>query len=371
MPETAIGFLATRTWAGLRVLIQGRSYLAKSRYRGSSVLFSLTPRRGFNYLLNNIERRLKRVRLISRPYIYLIDVNNYCNLGCPLCLSGGLMEQEQVKGIKRGYMRPEQLEKALEQVGPYATNLLLYNWGEPFIHPNIEELLAIVHRHGLSTVLSTNFNVFTESMAESVIRSQLHRIIVSIDGVDQETYEKYRAGGKFQTVVDNIKLLVRKKKERGAAFPLINAQFIVMRHNQDRLEEFEKMFLEMGVDSVSFRPMSLMSQNGGAEARSLVASRPDYKPYYELDRKEFCDDLYNTFVVNYNGDAYTCCIVSLDKHLSYGNLFKDGLANIWNNDAYLYSRSIFARKDAPENAHKVMCNVCKGTQKNEELSQLF
>ena len=60
----------------------------------------------------------------------------------------------------------------------------------------------------------------------------LDEIIVSLDGVDQETYAKYRVGGQIERVFDGVRRLVAAKQQLGAQTPLINLQFIVMKHNE-------------------------------------------------------------------------------------------------------------------------------------------
>ena len=74
-------------------------------------------------------------------------------------------------------------------------------------------------------------------MAESLIKSGLDVLIVSLDGTTQKVYEIYRVGGKLDRVLDNIKLLAEKKKELGYTTPYVEGQFIVMRQNEHQIPE--------------------------------------------------------------------------------------------------------------------------------------
>lgn len=351
-------------------VFKNRDYLAQTSYRDSGLWYNFSFKKFFNHRLNVQEQKARKVVLKSKPTRYLVDINNMCNLSCPLCFSGGL--QKKYPQIRRGFMKPEQFKHILDQIKDYAIDLWLFNWGEPFLHPQLDEILYLTKQAKASVVLSSNLNIFDERKAELLVKNEVHRIIISIDGVDQESYQTYRAGGNFETLKNNIRLLVAKKKELKSAYPLLIAQCIVMKHNQDKLEQFKTLFEGLGVDIVDFVPMSLMSQDGDELSKSLKSDHPRYSPYYELARKEWCKDLYDTLVFNYNGDVYTCCMIALDAKLKYANIFEHSLDQIWNNDFYRYSRQLFSAEGETQGSQKqVMCNVCKGLQKSSELSELL
>ena len=95
--------------------------------------------------------------------------------------------------------------------------------------------------------MSTNLNKpLSPQMAEDIIKSGLDVMIVSLDGVTQEVYEKYRVGGRLDRVLDNVKLLVQKKKELGSSTPHMEWQFIVMQQNEHQMEEAQQLAADFG-----------------------------------------------------------------------------------------------------------------------------
>ena len=90
-------------------------------------------------------------------------------------------------------------------------------------------------------------------MVESLIRSRLDTLIVSIDGTTQDVYEVYRVGGRLDRVFENIGRIVEKKKELGYKTPFIEWQFIVVRQNEHQIADARNLAREIGVDNIVFK----------------------------------------------------------------------------------------------------------------------
>ena len=80
--------------------------------------------------------------------------------------------------------------------------------------------------------LDSNLNSLNAESAEEMVLSGLDKIVVSIDGMREETYSKYRVGGNFKLAMDNLKLLIKKRQKLKSRKPYITCQFLVFRHNE-------------------------------------------------------------------------------------------------------------------------------------------
>ena len=118
----------------------------------------------------------------------------------------------ELTGREKGMMSLDLFKRTIDEMGRYLVRLHLYNWGEPLLNKDVYEMIGYAHKHHIVTCVSTNFTVFSEAAAEKMIASGLDEIILSVDGASQETYEKYRIGGDFNKVVENISM-PREKKE--------------------------------------------------------------------------------------------------------------------------------------------------------------
>src|SRR5512139_2073818 len=130
-----------------------RLHLPRVRRYLNPVLRHGTPRKIANMLLAEAELRLRRTVLRARPYYYLIDVCNVCNLRCPLCPTGN-----DSLGRVQGIMRFAEYRQILDQVKPYALVASLYNHGEPFLNKDIFEIIAYTASRDIATNVSSNFN---------------------------------------------------------------------------------------------------------------------------------------------------------------------------------------------------------------------
>ena len=163
-----------------------------------------------NMGLVELERGLKRTHLSGKPYYYFIDPCSYCNLCCPLCATGARTHQRS-----QGMLGLGDYKVLLDKIAPYAVTVALHNWGEPLLNPEIFNMIRMTHNRRIHTVLSSNLNTETERLGEEIVASGLSHLIVSLDGVTQGTYQKYRQGGDIELVFENMNKIISAKKSSG------------------------------------------------------------------------------------------------------------------------------------------------------------
>ena len=83
----------------------------------------------------------------------------------------------------------------------HAQAVFLYNWGEPFLNPEINHILEIVKKETLLAVISTNFIVSPEIDIENL--KIIREIIFSLSGFTQKSYGKIH-GASLQKVLRNF-----------------------------------------------------------------------------------------------------------------------------------------------------------------------
>ena len=71
----------------------------------------------------------------------MIEPTNECNLRCPLCPTGA----GKLKRAK-GQMSFELYRRILAELDGSLERLMLYNYGEPFLHPRILDMMAEAHQ---------------------------------------------------------------------------------------------------------------------------------------------------------------------------------------------------------------------------------
>ena len=318
-----------------------------------------------NVLRVEAQLRLGRRKVWGSAFEWEIDTTNICQLKCPLCHTGlGTIHRD------KGIMHFDTYTKTIDQIKDYCVWLSLYSWGEPFLNRRIHEFVSYAHQNRIATIMSTNLNKpLTPDMAENIITSGLDVMIVSLDGVTQEVYEQYRVGGRLDRVLDNLRLIVQKKKELGHATPHLEWQFIVMQQNEHQMEEARQLATEIGVDSVIFKNVDFPhGMNDAKEAqRWLPREHPDYlredpfvKPYQEDGRR--CWRLWRSAVVNWDGGFAPCCYLT-DKAEDFGEVTTSSIKEIWNNENYTTARGLFEDDYKPDKWVGCMsCGVYLGSR---------
>jgi MoaA/NifB/PqqE/SkfB family radical SAM enzyme len=347
------------------------------------------------YKLRNLarvewERFRKKENVSGLPYIVLLDPTNVCNLKCPVCPTprGELLHPS-------GRVSVEKFEAFVDRIAAHSYRLILYNWGEPFLHRQIIEMLGYADRKKISTSISSNLNLLPREGAEALVLSGLDDLIVSCDGLSQETYERYRVGGVLEKVVANMNAIKQAKKKLGRSNPNIEFQFLVFRHNEheaDRVHEFATRnganTVRLAKPSVDFAIPDIRPAVNPAYARpeyqvlevvdpaavqneDIANPIPDRAQSWESDSgcaqgsvgssllaPIDCYWPWRCLTVNWNGEIDPCCYNN--RLGSFGNIFDQPLIEVINNDKYVYARRRIVGKASAGGYDDVICKTCKG-----------
>jgi MoaA/NifB/PqqE/SkfB family radical SAM enzyme len=153
---------------------------------------------------------------------------------------------------------------------------MFYFQGEPFIHPGFLDMVAYAESKGIYTITSTNGHFLNDVNVEKILNSKLSRIIISIDGADQETYEQYRKEGQLKTVLEGTRRLVKAKKMANLNFPHIIFQYLVVKPNEHQVDEVKRIAKEIGVDEIRFKTAQLYDYKNGND---LMPTNPLFSRY--------------------------------------------------------------------------------------------
>ena len=179
-------------------------------------------------------------------------------------------------------------------------------------------------------------------------------MIFSVDGVSQESYEKYRAGGDFQRVKEGIRNIVEAKKKLNSKYPVVVMQFIVFRHNEDQVGDIKVLARELGADKLEIKTAQL---NGFGNMEP-----PEQKKYsrYQGNKRTIKGEMTNSCwrqwhsaVVTWDGKVAPCCY-DKDAEYSFGNVRHQKL-----DDILLSKESIAFKMQVADDKRKIsICHNC-------------
>lgn len=325
------------------------------RYHLQPLRYS-TPRKVWNALCIKVQRTLRTERVWGMPYRYYLDPINICNLHCPLCPTGlGIL------GRPRGRFALAAFRRLIDQIAPYAYTVELYNWGEPFLHPDIVEMIRYAHSRRIAVRLSSNMNHFSPELAQAVVEAGLDRIIVSLDGCSQETYARYRRDGDLERVCKNVRLLVEAKQRAHSRTPFILVRMLVMRHNEGEIEAVRALAEALGADAFSLAPVFVDTTDPAQITEWLPTNRAlsAYEETAVPANRWACADLWEAMTINWDGGVSPCCWVH-QASTDLGSAFERPLRELWNSPAYRSARRAFARGGPKAPLVETVCNRCQG-----------
>lgn len=325
----------------------------------------------FNKVLAKVASTLQLSRVWNKPANAIFEMSSSCNLNCPLCNTGGM--RKEYSHVQRGIMSFSTFNAGLDKLLPQVESILLYNWGEPFLNRDLFSCIGYARQHNVKTQLSTNMMLYTEEIGRKLIAMELTKLVVSCDGVTQETYERYRRGGKLSKVIEGVENLLALKQELSAKLPLIEMQCVVFKFNEHELGEYERFWKGKGVDSINFIRMSYMSRQGKelAEQLDFVPENPEFRPYHPYGSLKKCSDLYSQVTIDWNGDWYTCCFPAGERDYRVGNIVTDDFWTVWNGEKYRYSRKLLKTCSSGEGYCETMCHDCTGIYPREETRRYW
>jgi radical SAM protein with 4Fe4S-binding SPASM domain len=322
----------------------------RSQYHDAlALLRCLTPGRTLNLLslwfTFLVARYARRIVVPAGPAAISAEPTTRCNLRCPECPSG-------LRQFTRptGNLDPEIFSAWLSSVRNHVIWLNLYFQGEPMLHPQFFNLIKKARKERMYTMTSTNGHFLGVEECRGIIASGLHRLVVSVDGMDQATYEGYRRGGDLSRVLEGIERLSEMKQQLGSRTPFLEVQFLVLRTNEHQLEEVKKLMHLTGVDAIAFKSAQLYDyQNGNPlipEADRFSRYRKKEDGIFELKSKlpNYCRRAWFSAVVTWDGLVVPCCY---DKDASFvmGSLQSDSFSKIWKGNNYRnFRKMLFTRR---------------------------
>ena len=214
-----------------------------------------------------------------------------------------------------GLMSDDTFFRAFEGGVPYAVKL---NWrGEPLLHPNIGEFVAIAKRLGVIDVaINTNGILLNKEMALKLAKAGLDRLIISVDGATKSTYETIREGANWETLYKNILNMSDVYAE------LYKRPQVTIQMCQQELNEHEVALWQH-----TFRPFADRLRIG-------KLFDPQGKYGYKKKIPASCGQPWQRITVDWKGDIYPCPSDYLGK-VYLGNVHNTTIRQVWNNSPKL------------------------------------
>lgn len=280
-----------------------------------------------------LSRILRRPIVWGVPLAYMIEPTNHCNLKCPECPSGlGALTRPM------GLLKFDDFKRLIDEVKDRGFYVQLFFQGEPYINKELPRMIRYAQQNKMYVSISTNGHFITEKNVDNILENAPDKLVFSIDGLDEESYQIYRAGGTFAKADEGVRLLAGRKKEKKKKRPFIDLQFILMKHNEHQYEDVQKYCKINNIDKLTFKSMQVTSYDN---AIKFLPKNEKYRRYIVENNsiriksklKNHCFPLWRTSVMTWDGKVVPCCF-DKDADFEFGNLNKKSFNDIWYSDKY-------------------------------------
>lgn len=306
-----------------------------------------------------VSKWTEKAEIKGLPWSVSIEPTTACNLRCPECPSG-------LRSFTRptGKLSSGLFQSTIDELHEKLLYLIFYFQGEPYLHPEFLDMVSYAESRGIYTATSTNAHFLNDENARKTVESGLSRMIISIDGSTQETYEAYRKTGELEKVLEGTKNILKWRKKLGSRTPAVLWQFLVVRPNEHQIPQIKKLAKEYGVDKVAFKTAQIYDYQQGNE---LIPTLDRYSRYrsnddgsYSLKSKliDHCWKMWHSCVITWDGQIVPCCFDKDAEH-PMGALSESSFMEIWNSNKYQgFRQAIMQSRSSIE-----MCKNCtEGTK---------
>lgn len=291
-----------------------------------------------NLARQNINKPLLKYFEPSYPHILHVGVTTACNLRCPACPTG-----KGALGRPNEHLDFDLYCRTVDSLRNYLLFMLFWDWGEPFLHPKLADMIAHAKKNHIKAVISTNGNVGnSQNNIEKLVSTKPDVIIVCVDGADQQTYQAYRMGGNLDTVLQTIQRLVEARRKLNQPYPLIEFRSLATKHTENQLPDLLNLAKISGADLFSVKTFRPYNYRGYDLDQLLVPESLRLSRYrYKGNKREaanrvdflskgflYCGKPFYAPTLNADGILTFCSYAQYENEL-FGNLNNQTFNQVW------------------------------------------
>lgn len=286
----------------------------------------------------------------GKPFKVKFESSTVCNLRCVMC--------PLTKGLSRntGFLKFENFKKVYDEIKvPYVN---LTGLGEPLLNPEIFKIIKYARKGGSLVKLDTNATLLNEENIKKLIEADPTFISISLDGITKKHYERIRKRSNFETVIENLKNLIKYRNESGSKTE-IHLFFVMQKNNIADLIDFIKFGDSIGINTINGNiAISFGNANNNKNIKFNRKILENIKKELEIVKRQikcnlnieniedFLNNPYNQqermaekpcFYPWYNPcitwDGYVVpCDIHCNNEIVFGNAFQEPFMKIWNNE---------------------------------------
>ncbi|MBQ2508997.1 MAG: TIGR04133 family radical SAM/SPASM protein [Bacteroidales bacterium] len=290
-----------------------------------------------------------------------------CNANCRHCGSDCKQEPQQKDMPAEDFLHVIDTE-ILPHVDPHKT-FIIFTGGEALVRQDIEEVGLELYRREFPWGMVTNGYLLDEARLDSLMRSGIHSMTISLDGLEEAHNWLRRNPQSFQRATHAIQLL---SQERDLLWDIVTC---VNPRNVHQLEAFKEYILSLGVRR--WRVFTIVPMGRAATDPELQLSPDDFHYVFDFIKRTRqegrihvdygCEGFLGDYEQEVRDHWFYCragievasilCdgsisgCTSIRSNFHQGNIYNDSFWDVWQNRFEKYRHRDWTRKGA--------CGECK------------
>ncbi|PKM80978.1 MAG: putative heme d1 biosynthesis radical SAM protein NirJ2 [Firmicutes bacterium HGW-Firmicutes-14] len=188
------------------------------------------------------------------------NTTNQCNMYCDHCYRDAGAKAEEELNTEEGKALLDEIKKA-------GFKIMIFSGGEPFMRPDILELVEYSKKLGLITVFGTNGTLITPEIAGKLKEIGVDGVGISLDSLDREKHDTLR---RLEGAWDGAVQGMKNCREAGVPFQIHTT---LMDWNWNEAEAITDFAVEMGAKAHHFFFLVPTGRAKNIEEESLRAEQ--------------------------------------------------------------------------------------------------
>ena len=311
-----------------------------------------------SYLNRRINSGSKFNDLLEYPSYIEIETVNACNARCPMCT---------INDWERNYpvMRDNVFDKISDDLiehKKFLKRVSLYRDGEPLIDKKLPIRINKFFKNGIkNTSIATNVSLLNEKKSIDILEAGLGLVIMSIDSLKKDIFEKIRVRLNFDEVKENaINFLKLRDKINPECRVWI--RMIRQEENKDEWSEYFDFWKKYVSDQDRVYYHNIF--NWGGQLDGFKSIEKSYEPNLP------CVALWSLMVFFANGDVPLCNVDYNNKYPT-GSIMKNSVTELWKSKTMNTRRKLHMENKKQDISLCVNCNVWDEVKGEELVSTEF
>jgi cyclic pyranopterin phosphate synthase len=359
-----------------------------------------------NYKYANLRPSHKRILSIIKnknltgPELVHLELTRRCNLNCLYCYHHSALKAGG-RGQGNSDLPFDKVSKIILDFSRLnVRKIVLSGEGEPFLHPEIDNVIKLAKEYGAEVHMFTNATFDKEKLK---LLPLIDRLFINISSATKRTYEMVQdvhKRGFFDKVLKNIININLLRKKHGFNLKL-EANFIINNLNFREVNDFIILSKKIGIDYANFSIMNQYPHN-----KSLILSDEDIRKFRgilnfgirnrpginsnirniyeafnddtflmsgqdkakyggEICKVDHCYMGWLSAYIDFRGDVYICCLRQSEDDKA-GNVNEECFFDIWNSPRF---HEIRMRYKNENNGDWKPCTLCPYANSNIKISE--